>query len=1041
MSTEYVLRQLDMPKDAVKLSEMWLASDEQWPGTWSGGTEITPHMVTEWHEREQLIDVWVYEADDQIVAYCSFNTLQEQKDAGYVALLNVHPEYQGRSLGRRLLQRCLERCSELGLTLLTLGTWSGNLKSVPLYKKTGFYWVPDTSVWMLNFVPSILSLPCAQPFFARHDWYATFVRDLVQDEDDERWEGMKVFTYRWEADGEALTAWADREARKITAVETDAFFAGAIADNIEPAKGMSTPIRWRITNKRDRPMSVSLVAAGTEHMRLDHRAAFQLGPGETRALEATVQIARDAPDPKQDKPVPSVRTLLVLDGEVLELGTGLRPRPAIAVSTEPRYVTLFPGVPKRVHLAFRSHLPEEVEATVRLAPEAGLGLDWREQRVSVPGKGFAGASVTLSADKGGVYPLYVSFGLPGGSTVAERLPVFCLPAGGLLADRGAKETRLENEWTRLILTPRAGEMVFQARQHDDRLGNQRARVGPPFWPSELDDYEFDIELRQSEGRVTATMTADMQSYEGIRLYREVSLGAGPLIEVSHALLNRGAATHKLQISTSVDHWHDEDATITVPLASGLVSSPRPEFPAAEEDISKHPEGLAERWIALESPHGTLGIVWDDDIIEQEVHWGNILLTKPQTCAPQQWARYGRQFLYVGPGDWRTVQHHARRLCGTEDRDEPIPAHTRAIHDVHIEPMPLVTIDDTVTATLAVDNLRRRPMEGQMELVLPAGVRADRTLLSFENVALGRVAEQQIVLQLPPDVGVHEARALLHTQLADGEATLPIIRLGRPGEVRVTHADADGRSVHVIDNGQAQFSVAPGFCGAVTAWMEDGVNHLRSPFPEVKTFAWMSPWYGGVTPLALKPRAWDMPGKLYQESFHAQAVDAPDARGIPWQGIRLEGLLTREELVGLAVELDYLTLPGSNLLKLDYRVRNLTTAPRAMNVGWFVFAQPGASAGEHTLRGAAIERKDTPWESWSIAGEWAMVTNPQDGRTMSMISPYPRVWMMDWGRAAGFLAWMDTVDLLPSGSTQRTCCLALCPDPESARRYAWLAKAL
>ncbi len=88
MSTEYILRQLDIAKDAVKLAEMWLGSDEQWPGTWSGGAEITPQMVTEWHERERLIDVWVYEADDKIVAYCSFNVLEQQKDAGYVAFLN-----------------------------------------------------------------------------------------------------------------------------------------------------------------------------------------------------------------------------------------------------------------------------------------------------------------------------------------------------------------------------------------------------------------------------------------------------------------------------------------------------------------------------------------------------------------------------------------------------------------------------------------------------------------------------------------------------------------------------------------------------------------------------------------------------------------------------------------------------------------------------------------------------------------------------------------------------------------------------------------
>ncbi|MBL7200209.1 MAG: GNAT family N-acetyltransferase [Anaerolineae bacterium] len=235
MNDEFVMRELDISQDAQKLAVMWRESDDQWPGTWSGGVDFTSEMVTEWHEREKTINVFVFESGDRIVGYCSFNELPEEKNAGYVAVLNVHPAYQGKSLGRRLLQHCLERCSKLGFHLLTLGTWSGNLKSVPLYKKTGFYWVPDTSAWMLNYIPSILNLRCAQPFFSRHDWYQSFVRELKQAEDDERWEGMKVFTYRWEGDGEALTVWADREAHTLTGVETDAFLAAAIVISPHPA--------------------------------------------------------------------------------------------------------------------------------------------------------------------------------------------------------------------------------------------------------------------------------------------------------------------------------------------------------------------------------------------------------------------------------------------------------------------------------------------------------------------------------------------------------------------------------------------------------------------------------------------------------------------------------------------------------------------------------------------------------------------------------------------------------------------------------------
>ena len=32
-------------QDAAQLAEMWLESDDQWPGTWSQGVDITPEMI------------------------------------------------------------------------------------------------------------------------------------------------------------------------------------------------------------------------------------------------------------------------------------------------------------------------------------------------------------------------------------------------------------------------------------------------------------------------------------------------------------------------------------------------------------------------------------------------------------------------------------------------------------------------------------------------------------------------------------------------------------------------------------------------------------------------------------------------------------------------------------------------------------------------------------------------------------------------------------------------------------------------------------
>lgn len=1033
--SEFVLRQIDINQDAPKLAEMWKASDEQWPGTWSGGAEITPQMVIDEHNREKMIDVFVIETDGKIVAYCSFNEREEDKGVGYVALLNVQPDYQGRSLARMLLQKCLERCKELGFRLLTLGTWSGNLKSVPLYKKTGFFWVPDTSVWMLNFIPTILNLPCAQPYFSRHEWYSTFCRELKQVEDEERWEGMKVFTYRWEKDGDMLTAWADREARKLTAIETNAFLAAAIADNVEPAKGMATQMRWRLQNKQDRPMAVSLIASGNEHIKIDHRASVIVPAGETVELEAALHLDADTPNAQRGKPVPSVRSLLIIDGEVLELGTGLRPQPAVAVSTDPEYVTLLPGVSKTVHLQLCSHMRQDVQATVSLAAAPGLTIDWTERQISIPALSFAGLPVTLQAARGGVHPIHATVYLSDGKTLPERLPIFCLPTGGVLADQGAQEARIENEWARFILRPRGGEMSMRSSTSNAQLGTFVERVGPPFWPSELEDKDYRIALHQEGPYIKATMTADMDGYDGLAVEREVLVGGGPLIQINNSLTNRGVQAHRVQISRNVYRMPQDEATITMPLQGGIIHSRRSEFPAAPNDASKEADAFAEQWAAISAPWGTVGMIWEDTTLESEFGgWSADFLAPMLTCDPQHTMPAGSFYLYVGPGDWNLVRQYARRLSGQDSVEEPISVETRPLHTVRLLPEPVVTVDDQIRVTLRVDNLRRRRLDGSLRLSLPENIQSSQHEFRVQDVYISTPLAQEVEIRLPPGAAAYEGSAMLETRLTDERISLPMIRLGDRSPVRVQEQTPAGQTVYVVDNGRMSFTAAPGFTGALTAWQEKDVNHLLSPFPQQKTFGWMSPWYGGVTPLLMRSERDSLPGKLDRETFQIEAIQAPDETGIPWAGVRLMAAVQREQLTGLQVELDYLTVGQSNVLKLVYRIRNLTTARQKATAGWLAFVGPDGAASKNKLRSAFVERKATPWETWSLAEKWGMAVNPDTGRTIIAISPYPRVLLIDWGAAGGHLAWMDTLNVPSLGTVERVCYLVLCDNPDQAKRY-------
>ncbi|MBN1934718.1 MAG: GNAT family N-acetyltransferase [Anaerolineae bacterium] len=1032
---EFILREISMPEDAEKLAAMWMASNDQWPGTWSGGTEITAQWVIEFQEREKMLNTYVMETADgsAIAGYCSFHQPSDEKDVGYVGLLNVDPNYQKLSLARKMLCRCVERSVELGFKQMTLHTWPGNLKAVPLYKKVGLYWVPDTSVHMRNFIPSILTMPCARPYLDRHSWYETFQRVLDQKEDDERWEGMKVFTFRWQAGDDMLAVWVDRESQTLTAVETNDFFAAAIADNIEPAKGLPTQMRWKLTNKKSKPMLISLIANGNEHLQIEHRKALTLKPGESVEIAARVDIAADAPEVKHDKPAPAIKTLLIIDGEVIELATGLRPQPAVSVELAPKYVTLFPGVSKAVNLQLRSYLDREIEATVSLAPSPGLEVDWTERKIGVPQKNWGGAPVMLTADKSGIYELQATVIFDEGRTLPQTLTVFSLPAGGVLAGRDGKNARIENEWTRLIIEPRHGGMQIRSPKRNESLGHLHEVIGPPFWPSELEDKEYDIAVQQEQGRITATLTARLDDYPGLVLQRKVTMGAGPLIEVEYAMGNTGTETHTVQIQARSVPSHNERATITLPLKDGIVQSRRTELPAADEDISKKPEALAECWTAQTSVHGTFGVVWTPGIVENEIGWGITLLSPQLECKPQTWMPAGRQYLYAGPGDWQAVRTYARRLSGVDETPEPIPAQPRAVYSARLEPSPLVSLDDTVQAELTIDNLRARPLSGQAQLALPDGVAADRTAFEIGAVTVDAPFKEALNLTVPAQAAAHEGTLALQTQLFDTEIAVPLIRLGDRSKVVVQQ----GEAMWTVDNGRTRFTVAPAFSGAMTAWTEHAnhgspVNHLLSPYPEQKTFGWMSPWYGGITPLAMYGN--EVPGKLGNEMFTAQMVEQTDARGIAWKGVRVSCEIKREQLVGLAVDVDYLTVGNSNVLKLVYRLRNLTTAKRGIGFGWQTYWQLDGAWEKNILRSEYVERKPTPWDSWSDVGKWGLAVNGETGRTAILVSPYPDVFLVDWGNVGGHLGFLGRMEVEPSGTAERVCYIALCASPEEAKRY-------
>ena len=189
-------------EDAGRLAECLNSFDDSdsWPGGFTRGNPFTAERVLDdWKKRKDMRVIVAY-ADDKIVGHCNVCEASRDKEAAYVGLLGVNPEYQKKGFGKALLIEAAQTAAEAGKRRIDLHTWAGNLKALPLYKRTGYNWVPGTRVLMESHIPGIIGVPLFSDFFEKHNWYDALKQEITQEVDDFVEDELGVFKYRFEGE-------------------------------------------------------------------------------------------------------------------------------------------------------------------------------------------------------------------------------------------------------------------------------------------------------------------------------------------------------------------------------------------------------------------------------------------------------------------------------------------------------------------------------------------------------------------------------------------------------------------------------------------------------------------------------------------------------------------------------------------------------------------------------------------------------------------------------------------------------------------------
>ncbi len=959
---------------ASRIAEMFNSWDELWPGGFTGGVPYTPERVHKVYSKMRAIAILIAMDKDTPVGFLSLLQHWRDPEAAYIGLLGVSPGVLKKKVGKRLLLRSIAIATEKGYLRVDLNTWSGNTRAVPLYKKIGLMWNPETDgVYLQSWIPGILQHPLCIPFFEKHSnpqaWYTLQQRELAQAPDDMHEGKMNVFIYSFKSGDDSLRVIVDRYARAITGIERvidgERLKINARVPNHLTLCGISSSYLLEITNetKANLEFSVSLEGFDALHFGEKHETILKVPAGGVSDWSVPFQLDSAAPLFRKEEKSPSIKAKMKISGAEVALHTGLKIKPAAEITTHFGETRVVPGGTTQLPLTITSNTPTPLRGKLRFdPPNTTLLVSPMECDVEITPEGLAGAVIEVTA-KGdsplGTYDLWaalhlhqnVSKGLKV-TTRKYRLPIYCIPEGGVTVgedDRTRELHVVSSDYTARIA--REGGQIRIVSHIGQILSlTLRNEVGPPFGLSPFRFAEHEIDVDQSASSTIVSLTA-VHPERPLKVVTRLTFPHNsPLISQETLVTNTSKEEHSFQLRLIGPGGGISltTGTAVIPLASGTVKESTSSILVSYPSIQTNPELFREEWIAIEGESLTVGQVWDPENLEEIlVNTGRIgrLQYQQTTLKPGEQKRISRVWHIMRAPSWVAIQrvwqekikHQIPPLSALLTPPETTTA-------LQITPPTIVLPHrKKVSCEFTMRYSASSPLSGPLSIDPPKEWSAKLNLLDAESstspIMLSEITRDNpptLRLSLSPTKSTPDKFALFKANMTwqtpvQIRQSLSILQLGATGsKVDISEEREEDLRIFRVKNGLLEFLVSPDFGGCLYSLKnQQGTELLCSAFPTPQPKIFIQNYHGGVQPIISGIDEDTFAAKTNLEEMQA----SPCTLGKLWKGVEVSWQSKLQPVCrGVEFKLKYLTAPGSPLIMIDWHFINNTAAPLRLFTG-------------------------------------------------------------------------------------------------------------
>ncbi|MHA2050260.1 MAG: GNAT family N-acetyltransferase [Promethearchaeota archaeon] len=1018
-------------KLAVCLNQ-W-GDDDSWGGSF-GFTDWTAEKINNnWFINMKMIEQLIVDEGGIFQGYISFDNHLEDADAGYVPLLGVCPKAQSKGYGKALLLSVLKKTVELGKRRLELDTWAGNLRSVPVYKKTGFFWRKNTSAIMENYLPAVLGTPYFEDFFSKNDFYNTRELKIIQEPDDFIHETMQAYCYRFiENELNNLTVYVDCHAKDLSGFSYTengkTLSVQLIPNQHEIFLGIDKPeLEIQVINQRDYPVHIRGNITGYMEIKdlSTKEVDFIVSPGEEKSVKIAVSLSPSAETyaPRQE---PNKRTNcrisahLEIDNKICQLGCGWVPRDVFQIKLLKRSLYFGKNTEEiLVPVGFRNLTQDTIDGSLLITGDGLLKpylLDF-----TLKAESALEASIPIKRPVNSLSESWkwnLEFKVKRNSSF-QMLPLIsfhisCFTKTGAIAyinSKPEKEAVIENEFLRLHFSMTPANWYSLRTIFDKKMDINLSilifgiSVGRPF-PADSSEFilirsPFEVVQRENGIALKQEFISKIEK-PGLKVVRWIELDAGKkFVTTYYDLTNTNENDDQVLTNVSVRNqfwrWRSLIRDITIPGKQGFIVADDPEF-LDEYDYPSKPEDFQEPWLACE-PQNTqelglgFGVIWDPLEVERILitpEWGPSVEMISYDLKPGQTVRTGHYTLVVGhPAVRLTRKIWLEEFDGkaTLNRERKHPGLSQKLmdfkigHDISLpdsnqSPFPSISfIDlDSDKIEFRAQYLVKRQTPIDIQVSLSSGLWPESKEIKFK-LEEGKLSN--ILLPYSKTNNNQEPYVIPFK----GTISLPLNIRNHNWIAVPYHSKSQitlEKSEHhwVFSNKLMQFKTSNSHGASLfSANVGDTEELFFSRFPNKESFVWFSNFVGGFCPIAF------IPGTNLESPFFTNLWSEPQlTKKDDWVGLQfsLASATNDIRLKDMSYSMTYYMKPRSPLLWGSFSFTNNSRMTNTIEAGLNLYLQP-------------IKYIYNPWNYDFFIGK-------HTGKRRGVYTIIPHNWViLDWGQ--------------------------------------------